>query len=111
MIKEDKGVENKKAKSLLKKYDDLKTYCNVGNLWFYIKTNIIRAPLEAAVSLYLVEILIILTDIFTDDVLDVGKIIFIILIPILLSTIICVSYLLFVSKKNNTVYFRYYRRI
>lgn len=91
--------KKEKVKLSLSSYDMLKTYCNIDNLWFYIKTNIIRAPLEAAVSLYLAEILIILTDIFTVEVLTIGKIILIILIPIFIGTILCLFYLSWVSKK------------
>lgn len=40
--------------------------CYYKNLWYYIKTNIIRAPLEALLALYITEAILIFTNNFND---------------------------------------------
>jgi len=90
MIKKAKAPNEKKEKP--DKIATINEHCNISKLIYYVKTNIIRAPLEMAVTLYLAEALIILTDIFPVNPISVQDVIYIIFFPIVLSIVTCFIY-------------------
>lgn len=68
--------------------------CDVNNVLYYIKTNMIRAPLEVAITLFLMESMIIFTKFFINDLLMAQEMILIIFQPLLAGALICFFYLI-----------------
>ncbi len=73
------------------RFEWLNKYCDLYNLWFYNKSNIIRAPFEAALSLYLAELYVFFSNKFGIVRLD-SNLVGIIFFPIIIAVIVCVLY-------------------
>lgn len=66
--------------------------CQFENLWYYVKTNIVRAPLEALLTLYLAEAWMIFTERFTHKMADASQTVYMIFFPLAVATAVCFVY-------------------
>lgn len=78
--------------------------CYVNNLQFYHKSNLIRAPLEALITIYLAEVAMMFSKWFVDKVkLTSPQIALMIFIPLLFALVVCLLYsggvILLVNRK------------
>lgn len=76
-------------------YDNMKvieSQCNMENIKFLVKLNIIQAPLEAALSLYLIEGILIFSKIYSDNIFESYTILVLIFFPFLGATVVLVIY-------------------
>ena len=66
----------------------------IDNLWYYICTNIVRAPLEALLSLYLAEAWMIFTPFFTTQsrAVTAKETIYMIFFPLAIASAVCLVY-------------------
>lgn len=82
--------------------------CYINNIFYYHKTNLIRAPLEAAITLYVSEFYILFTNIFNNTTssslaqsINTKQMIIIILIPLIYALFLCTFYSVYLIKKIN----------
>lgn len=78
----------------------------VNNLWYYHKSNLVRAPLEALITIYLAELALMLSKWFVNRLsLNASQIIFMVFIPLLIALIVCLVYsgavILLINKELN----------
>lgn len=83
---------------LHQKLKDLNNNCYVNNIFYYNKTNLIRAPLEATLILYVAELYIIFTNYFICRSLETNEILTLIFFPLIFSVVLCSIYSFLVMK-------------
>lgn len=67
--------------------------CYINNVWFYHKTNLVRAPLEALITIYLLEFAMMFSDWFVGrQELSAPKILLMVFIPLILASVVCLVY-------------------
>lgn len=79
--------------------NDVFKSCTIKNIWFYMKTNIIRAPLEASISLYLAEAWLLFTKDFSinQETMLISDLVYIVFFPLAFSAAVCLVYSLIAS--------------
>lgn len=80
--------------------------CYLNNIFYYHKTNLIRAPLEVAITLYVVEFYILFTNIFIKDSnnsLEISQLLIMIFAPIIFAILLCAIYsfliIIYITKR------------
>ena len=88
----DGNIGAQQNSKFLENLQDLNKECYLQNLLFYIKSNIIRAPLEMLSVLYLAALGVIFTTLIFEEKLSSPQIVYMIFSPLAFSAIICILY-------------------
>lgn len=76
----------------IKLIEEINNHCNILNIIFYLKSIIIRAPLEALITVYLAEALVLLTPIVSDQGFNGELVIFMIVFAIVVAALACMVF-------------------
>ena len=85
-------MKKKLGSKLIENFQLLDKECYFQNLLYYIKSNIIRAPLEMLSVLYLAALGVIFTTLVFRKSLESSQIVYMIFSPLAFSAVICISY-------------------
>ncbi|MBE5988706.1 hypothetical protein BXY41_12149 [Lacrimispora xylanisolvens] len=79
------------------KSEYIKQNCNMKSINFIVRLNLIQAPLEAAISLFVIEGVLIYSNLFSQSNFDTNVILIMIFFPILISLLIYLLYSIFIN--------------